>query len=352
MLPYDGLRAEALLGNLATGDAQLVRMLAALQGDAPARALTRASKLYREAGAVSHEPLLAVRARAELLTTEGQAVDARAVLDEALGALPPMSPDPAHVGLRIARVDVALRLGELQVARARIRSLHGDTRLKGQPVAWVRICQLMARTHLESGEWQAAERRLTEAENVWPSDPVSAPNLETALLRVRLLFLSAEPAMAAAALRRVEAWPPYQRFLSARDAASEIACLQARLAAVRAIQLWRTRDPVGLAGTREQLQDRLRVLRNAAPPPLLWLQVLSGVGELVGGDAEACRDRLERIVLRAGDPIARAAAAHLLSQTRSDEELAQQDLRHAVALLRDVGSVPSPEAVALGAAVR
>jgi tetratricopeptide (TPR) repeat protein len=351
-LPYDWARAESLLGGLATGDAHLVRMIAALQGDAPARAMTRASKLYRDASQIPHDSLLAVQARAELLRAEGQTADARAVLDEALGRLPPMSPEPAHVGLRIARVEVALNLGELQVARAKIRSLHGDTRLKGQPVVWVRICQLMARTHLESGEWQAAERRLNEAEQVWPADPCTAPNLETALLRVRLLFLSSEPSVTAAALRRVEAWPPYHRFLTGREATAEVALLQARLAAVRAIQAWRAPDRAGLPAAREQLQDRLRTLRNAVPAPVLWLHVLAGLGELLNGENDACVERLDKMVLRPGDPVARAVGAHVLSQARTDETLSQQDLRNAVALLREVGSVPSPEGVALGAAVR
>jgi tetratricopeptide (TPR) repeat protein len=352
LLPYDPGRVESMIGAVETPDALLVRAVAGLDGDAPARALTRASKLYKEATAGTHDPLLAVRTRVELLRAEGQTHDARTVLDEALGRLPPMSPEPAHVGLRIARVEVALDLGELPVARTRIRSLHGDTRLKGQLTHWVRICQLMARTHLDSGEWQAAERRLNEAEQIWPVDPVTLPTLQTALLRVRHFFLSTDAHTAAAALRRLEAHAPYQRLLALREPAGEVSLLAARIAAVRAATAFRHPERSGLSSARETLLDRMRALRNAVPAPLAWLNALAGLADVLAGENDACIERLEKFVIRPGDPIVRALAAHILSQVRTDDALADQDLRHAEVLLRDCGGVPAPEAVALGAAAR
>jgi hypothetical protein len=263
-----------------------------------------------------------------------------------------MSPEPAHVGLRIARVEVALDLGELPVARTRIRSLHGDTRLKGQLTHWVRICQLMARTHLDSGEWQAAERRLNEAEQIWPVDPVTLPTLQTALLRVRHFFLSTDAHTAAAALRRLEAHAPYQRLLALREPAGEVSLLAARIAAVRAATAFRHPERSGLSSARETLLDRMRALRNAVPAPLAWLNALAGLADVLAGENDACIERLEKFVIRPGDPIVRALAAHILSQVRTDDALADQDLRHAEVLLRDCGGVPAPEAVALGAAAR
>jgi len=337
LLPYDPSRVEAMLGAVDTPDALLVRAIAGLGGDAPARALMRAGTLYKDATAGTHDPLLAVRARVELLRAEGQAQDARTVLDGALGRLPPMSPEPAHVDLRITRVEIAL---------------HGDARLKGQLVSWVRICQLMARTHLDSGEWQAAERRLNEADRVWPAEPVTLPTLQTSLLRVRHFFLSTDVHTAAAALRRLEAHPPYQRLLTLRAPAGEASLLAARIAAVRAASAFRHPDRSGLSSAREHLQDRLRALRNAVPPPLAWLHALAGLAELLAGEQDACVERLEKFVTRPGDPIVRALAAHILSLARTDDALAEQDHRHAESLLRDCNGVPSPEAVALGAAAR
>ena len=354
LLPLDPARAESFLGMGQSGDAQLLRGAAALRVDAPAKGPMRAAKLYREGTQMAHEPLLAVRVRSELLRAEGQPADARAVLDEALGRLPPTSAEPAHVRLRLARVEVAVELGELQVARGKARALFADQRLKGQPVHWVRICQLMARTHLDGGEWQAAERRLHEAESVWAADPLTAPTVETALLRVRHVFLSGDHTTALAALRRVEAHVPYQKILAHREMSAEVAMLHARLAATRAAHVARsmTQDRAALTQARENLQERLRTLRGCVPAPILWLHVLAGLTEVLSGELSACVDRLDKLVLRPGDPQARAAGAHILSHARTDPTLVLQDQRNAAVLLRDAGGVPSPEAIALGAATR
>lgn len=352
LVPMDPSRAEALLQNLDTPHASLVRALLAVDIDATGRFAVRATKLWREATLQTHDLRLAVFVRASMLRAEGQFADARAVVDEGLSRLADAEKDPAHVRLRLLRTELALDLGDLNGARQRVRALNAESRLRGLPLLWVQICRLSALVHLESGEHQAAERRLLEADAAWPKEPLTLPVVHVALARARHAFVSSGAAQGAAALRRLEEYAPYQRLLQRRGPANETALLHARIAAVRTAERWRSRDVVGLPSAREALQERLRLLRLVAPPPIGWLEVLTAVSELAGGQPAAVVERLERFVSRPGEPCVRAAAAHVLSVARTDPQERQADALKAANMLRDVGAAPSPEAVALGAVAR
>jgi len=348
LAPLEPERAEQCLVELQTADAQLVRAELALEGDDAQRGLVRAAKLLREAVALPHDPARAALVRALLLRAEGQAPDARTVLDEALGRLGTAPLDPALVRLRLMRLEVARDLGDLAGARQRARSLYGETRLKGQPALWTQICLAMARAHLDAGEVMAAERRIVEAERTWPTEPLSSLTIEIALVRVQHQCLAVDAVTAGASLKRLEGYAPWAKLLARREARGERALLGARIAGVRAARAYRVGDATARAAARETLLEALKPLRETLPPHVGWIQTLTGLAELLADARTAVVERLERLVPRPGDPHARALAAGVLSLARTRPEVADEDLRHGETILRDTGAAPPPEAVALG----
>jgi hypothetical protein len=298
--------------------------------------------------ALPHDPARAALVRALLLRAEGQAPDARTVLDEALGRLGTAPLDPALVRLRLMRLEVARDLGDLAGARQRARSLYGETRLKGQPALWTQICLAMARAHLDAGEVMAAERRIVEAERTWPTEPLSSLTIEIALVRVQHQCLAVDAVTAGASLKRLEGYAPWAKLLARREARGERALLGARIAGVRAARAYRVGDATARAAARETLLEALKPLRETLPPHVGWIQTLTGLAELLADARTAVVERLERLVPRPGDPHARALAAGILSLARTRPEVADEDLRHGETILRDTGAAPPPEAVALG----
>ena len=348
LAPLDPERAEACLGDLQTPDALLVRAELALEGGDAQRGLARSAKALRDALAGPHGVERAALVRALALRAEGQLPDARAVLDEALDRLGPTTLEPVAARLRLTRVAVARDLGDLPGARQRARALYADPRWKGQPATWALVCVAMARAHLDAGEVMAAERRLVEAERIWPTDPPTAVTVEIALVRVLHQLWTLGPVPVLGALRRIEAHTPWAKLLTRREARAEVALLNARIAAVRAAKALRSGDKTAQAVARETLLETLKALREVLPPPVAWLQSLTALAECLGAASPGLVERLERFVPRPGEPAARSLAAALLTTLRTRPELAAEDLRQGQALLREAGAAPPPEVVHLG----
>lgn len=352
--PFDPFRADNLLGDADDDEGQLVRARL-LADDNRSRSIARAARIVKQLAGRAASPDPVRRAalgitRAAIHRAEGRPRDAQLCLDYAIeprehhGA----PTDLGALRLQLARAELALERGHLATARSLARDLLDNARERHLPgfVAW--SCVLQARLHVESAELHAADLRLDEAEELWPTDPPSMPTVHLALARARRLLYGGDPEGALNGLRTVQAQESLRPFLGRRATTLEATLIAARARALMAIRAWR--DGHGVSTARGHLIEILKPLKRTLPAPGEWLDVLGSIADLVGGQPLKAAMRLANWVDGPGNPLVIACAAHVLAAARDAQRPGDgaTDRKRAAALLRDAQAAHSPEATALG----
>lgn len=349
-------RALALLGDAQDAGAKLVRARI-LAGENDAGCVQQAALLLEDVRAElpgiepQRQGAFAV-AQAVVLSALGEPARALRVVEDAAerlhGRLPPH--DLTELRLRLGRARMYLQSGRVQEARATGRELLAEVRQRGLTGLRARACILQARAHLEAGEPNAAARLLHEAERCWAREPVALPHAELALTRVRALFYADLLDEADAALRELRHDTALQPLLVRREPARELALLQARIGATRALVARRRGEALTSA-----LITRLRADRDALgrtlPTPTGRLLLLEAIDDLAAGQSERAIRRVESesretaphsLLLLADLHAVMCAAVESLGEDGA------ADRNRATALLREAGAAESPEARTLG----
>lgn len=360
LTPVDPVLAERLLGDDDSPRARLVRVQLLVQQN-DERAVRKAAKLLERTvdARTSDEPRLRAAWRmadTAIRRAAGDLNGAAAALAEAMDHDRPHLRHADLLGLRLelVRAELALERGQLGLARAATRQLLMTGRERRLSGFLARVCEVRARVHLEAGELALADQLLDEAEERWPQHPAALPSATLAITRARRQLYGGDAAGAAAALRAIAADPSQRPFLTLRDVHRDRLLLAARAEAVLAVRDWRAGERDRAAAAAEALQELLRALKKALPPPEAWMAVLGALADVVTDQPERAASRLGRLLDRpaewSDDVLILACASDVLAVARDlvRPGSGETDRRRAASTRREAQAAPGPEATALG----
>lgn len=349
--------AERLLGDTEGPQADLARARL-LAGRNERAAISAAAELVQRhmEEAARPEPTRQAGfaiADAIVLSAQGRLADADEVIQAASKHLHSSLParDLAALRLQFGAATVALARGQIARARAGARILLAKARQQHLIGLQARASELLARTYLEAGEYNAASHLIDEAARLWPAKPVALPNLQIALTRIRGQLYIGGVQAAQGALRKLKRDESLRALVRRRDAVREITLLEARMVAISALESWRAGDRARAQQGLETLQAGWGAIEKLLPRPDAWLVFFAAVCELMAWQPKKVIARLTQYLggKRAPDDPQLQALLHFgLAAAEMASGLGDASLKTAERLLQEVGAARPPEAAALG----
>lgn len=364
LLPLRPLTARSMLGENDSLTSRLVR-IRFLTNTHNERAIQEADRLMNQINVNKDQEAHYV----SYGLTKVQTLEALGRLKEALNTLKELIPIrfqlPQHElnALRLIEWEAKLYLqsGAIDEAKGAARLLLVETRTRGLRGLRASACTLIAQTHLEAGEYMAAERLLAEAERCRYEYPKTVAHIAQALARVKQMLYHGEFVLALNALRELRRNPDLQQLLMRRDHAYEFALLHTRACAILALQQHFNvnHDYRNLTGSlsippKELFAQACQILERALPYPASWLEIFSIFEDLLSEHYDSVKRRvsaaIEKMQKDENNPQVMAilwlcyALAQRKLDPKSQDKVATQQ---AQMLLRRAGSTFTPEAYTL-----